>query len=105
MKKQNDNNEPEAETPRDKKRKTPNSGGEREKEGAEPFEERLSEVANAIDEAIENIRGKLAGEDLKPSVSDLVRLIQLRKELTDEAPKQVTVRWVEEWNNSPANEE
>ena len=62
-------------------------------------------LANAIDDAIENIRGKLTTDDLRASISDLVRLIQLRKELTDDSPKQVTVRWIEEWKNSPANEE
>jgi urease gamma subunit len=62
-------------------------------------------LTNAIDDAIENIRGKLTTDDLRASISDLVRLIQLRKELSDEAPKQVTVRWIEEWKNSPANEE
>jgi hypothetical protein len=62
-------------------------------------------LANAIDDAIENIREKLTTDDLRASISDLVRLIQLRKELTDDAPKQVTVRWIEEWKNSPANEE
>jgi hypothetical protein len=62
-------------------------------------------LASAIDDAIENIRGKLTTDDLRASISDLVRLIQLRKELNDEAPKQVTVRWIEEWKNSPANEE
>lgn len=62
-------------------------------------------VAGAIDHAIDNIRQKLTTDDLRGSISDLVRLIQLRKELIDEGPKQVTVRWVEEWNNSPANEE
>jgi hypothetical protein len=62
-------------------------------------------LATAIDDAIENIREKLTTDDLRASISDLVRLIQLRKELNDEAPKQVTVRWIEEWKNSPANEE
>jgi len=62
-------------------------------------------LASAIDDAIENIREKLTTDDLRASISDLVRLIQLRKELNDEAPKQVTVRWIEEWKNSPANEE
>jgi hypothetical protein len=62
-------------------------------------------LANAIDDAIENIREKLTTDDLRASISDLVRLIQLRKELTDDAPKQVTVRWIEEWKNSSANEE
>jgi hypothetical protein len=62
-------------------------------------------LASAIDDAIENIREKLTTDDLRASISDLVRLIQLRKELNDEAPKQVTVRWIEEWKNAPANEE
>lgn len=73
-----------------------------EQKGKGDHERRL---ASAIDDAIENIRGKLTTDDLRASISDLVRLIQLRKELSDEAPKQVTVRWIEEWKNSPANDE
>ncbi|HWE00589.1 MAG TPA: hypothetical protein VG345_16165 [Bryobacteraceae bacterium] len=79
--------------------------GEKNEESKGAHERRLGRVASAIDEAIDNIRGKLTSEDLRASVSDLVRLIQLRKELTDEAPKQVTVRWIEEWNSSPAKDE
>lgn len=104
MNRQNNNTEPEAKKTAGKnKAKAPASRGEQE--SVEGFEERLIKIAEAIDGAIENIRGKLTADDLKASVSDLVRLIQLRKELIEDAPKQVTVRWIEEWNNSPANEE
>jgi hypothetical protein len=77
---------------------------EKRKESEGTHERRLRGVASAIDEAIDNIREKLTSEDLRASIGDLVRLIQLRKELSDEAPKQVTVRWVEEWNSSPAKD-
>jgi hypothetical protein len=79
--------------------------GEKKEESKGAHDQRLGRVASAIDDAIDNIREKLTSEDLRASVSDLVRLIQLRKELTDDAPRQVTVRWVEEWNSSPANDE
>jgi hypothetical protein len=64
-----------------------------------------SDVTEAIDRAIESIQEKLATEDLKPSVTDLVRLLQLRRDLSEEQPKQVTVRWIEGCSEIPASEE
>lgn len=104
MTRENNNNESEAKKPSGKRKvKAPVS--REEKESAELFEEKLARVAESIDGAIENIRGKLTNEDLKASVSDLAKLIQLRKELIDEAPRRVTVQWIEECNSSPAKEE
>ena len=52
-------------------------------------------VYQAIDQAIASIQKKLT-TDAKPSVADLVRLLQLKKDLEGDRPKDVTVRWVDE---------
>ncbi len=62
-------------------------------------------MAEAVNAAIRNIQGKLGNDDMKGSIPDLIRLLQLRKELTDTQPKQVTVRWIDICQTTPANEE
>lgn len=54
---------------------------------------------------IARIEEKLETDELKPSVSDLVRLLQLEKELTEEEqPKEIKVSWVERDEKDCASE-
>ncbi len=48
-----------------------------------------------VDRAIEKIEEELNRDKLKGSVGDLIRLLQLRKELDEEQPKEIKVSWVE----------
>ena len=66
---------------------------------------REAQIVAALDKAIGRIQKRLADDDMKGSVADLVRLLQLRNELNDTQPQQVTVRWVDECQPTPANEE
>ena len=59
-----------------------------------PKRKRLT-TAELIERAIENMEQKLDKEGVKASVGDLIRLLQLQKDLGFDQPKQVTVRWVE----------
>jgi hypothetical protein len=52
-------------------------------------------VTRAIDNAIGKIQAQLEGDKVKASVADLVRLIQLRNELADERPVDITARWID----------
>jgi hypothetical protein len=61
-------------------------------------------LAAAVDAAISNIQDRLGNEDMKGSVTDLVRLLQLRKELNDTQSQKVSVGWVDEWQPTPAND-
>jgi hypothetical protein len=38
---------------------------------------------------------KLKTEDVKPSVADYLKLLQMAKALGDDGPKEITVTWVE----------
>ena len=50
-----------------------------------------------IDVAIEAIKVSLKGKVCeKGAISDLIRLLQLRKELDAERPRHITVRWIDE---------
>jgi len=60
------------------------------------------QLLGAIDAAIASIGKHLREEGgVKGSLTDLVRLLQLRKELGAEDPRNITVRWIgscETWN-------
>ena len=54
----------------------------------------------AVDSAIAGMQERLTnlatdGQDAKWSVSDLVKLIQLRNQLQEERPRRITVRWID----------
>jgi len=68
--------------------------------------ELLAELAKTVDEAIKSMQSKLANGETK-GVADLIRLLQLRKELaeTNKQPSRVTVRWIDEWQKTLSNEE
>ena len=57
--------------------------------------ERL-DLLHTIDEAIQAMQKTLKEKGWeKGSLSDLVRLLQLRKELAEERPRHVSVRWID----------
>lgn len=57
-----------------------------------------------VEKAIQKIEQKLDGDELKPSVGDLIRLLQLKKELEEESPKEIKVSWVEPREEEHAGE-
>jgi hypothetical protein len=61
-------------------------------------------LTGALDKAIERIQNKLASDESAGSVADLVRLLQLRNELSDTRPRQLTVRWVDECQTKSSEE-
>ena len=68
------------------------------------MKKREAQMVAALDKAIGRIQKRLADEDTKGSVADLVRMLQLRNELVKTQPTQVTVQWVDECQAS-SNEE
>jgi len=51
--------------------------------------------ADAVDRMIQDLESKFWDKDFRASVGDYIRLIQIRKELEEERPKEITVTWVE----------
>ena len=47
-----------------------------------------------VEQAIQQFGQKLEQNELKPTVGDLIRLLQLEKELLEETPKEIKVSWV-----------
>jgi hypothetical protein len=73
-------------------RKYKSGGLEREGEASRP-------MADAVNTAIGVLQEKILARDVKGSVTDLVRLLQLRKELEDMRPTSTSARWVDECEN------
>jgi hypothetical protein len=48
-----------------------------------------------VGKVIKKIEEKLDSDQLKPTVGDFIRLLQLEKELKEEQPKEIEVLWVE----------
>jgi len=68
-----------------------------------PEEAENTELLGAIDTAIKAIETQLkekSKDSAKGSVADLVRLLQLRKELAADRPRHVSVRWIDECEKS-----
>ncbi len=68
-------------------------------------EREAQRTVRALDKAIRRIQERLEDDDTKGSVADLVRIVQLRNELTETLPKQVTVRWIDECQAPTSNEQ
>ena len=44
---------------------------------------------------LKNVEKKLGGEDVKATLGDYIRLVQLQQELEEDEPRDITVTWVE----------
>ena len=51
--------------------------------------------ARVVKKLLKNVERKLGGEDVKATLGDYIRLVQLQQELEQEEPQDITVTWVE----------
>jgi hypothetical protein len=58
----------------------------------------------SIREIVEQIEANFLEADMTPSAGDLLRLLELRGELTAEETEHIKVRWVEEWKEEDSEE-
>ncbi len=56
---------------------------------------RRTEDVRVVNRLIETVEKKLGGESVRVTLGDYIRLMQLRKELEEEHPKEVRVQWVD----------
>jgi hypothetical protein len=59
------------------------------------IEEKKTNKAEIVEGLIEKVERKLSKGDMKASLGDYIRLVQLQKELEEEEPREITVTWVE----------
>jgi len=57
----------------------------------------------AVDKMILGFKKKLGKTEPKMTVSDFIRLVQLRGELGEEAPREIKVTWVEPVEQEPTS--
>lgn len=58
-----------------------------------------------VEELIQKFEKKLSGDDVKATLGDYIRLLQLRKELDEEDPREIEVKWVDPEKTGPADAE
>ena len=64
------------------------------------------DLLDAIDTAIQLMQGQLkTKEGAKGTLADLIRLLQLRKELEGDRPRQISARWIEEKDECPRSKD
>jgi hypothetical protein len=51
--------------------------------------------AELVSKVIQTFEKKLNSDQLKPTVGDFIRLLQLEKELEEQQPREIEVTWVE----------
>jgi hypothetical protein len=51
--------------------------------------------AAVVQKLLKNVEKKLGGEDVKATLGDYIRLMQLQQELEEDEPRDITVSWVE----------
>ena len=61
--------------------------------------------AQAVKSMLTKIETTMAGGQMKATLGDYIRLVQLHKELDDESPKEIRVTWVEPAEKGSAKEE
>lgn len=55
----------------------------------------MRKQARVVEELIERAERNLAKDDVKATVADYIRLVQLQKELAEDEPRDIEVRWVD----------
>jgi len=70
-------------------------------EEKEALKQTAADPVEVIDKITERILERLADEDVPLSVADLMRLLELRRELARSLPGRVTVGWIDECQLTP----
>ena len=89
----------------------PKGAAARSKPAAKPKVETVTKAAGAggqaqaVQSMLTKIETKMKGDQMKATLGDYIRLVQLHKELDDESPKEIKVTWVEPAEMGSAKEE
>ncbi|MFM2124567.1 MAG: hypothetical protein RL328_1018 [Acidobacteriota bacterium] len=63
-------------------------------------EKKKNGQAEVVRQLLEGIEKKLQEQDLKVTLADYIRLVQLKKELEGEEPREIRVTWVDRESES-----
>jgi len=73
---------------------TPVAGRGRRRSGQKGTADRQL-IEKLVEEAIAGIEKRLSDTKSPPSIGDYLKVMQLQKEIADEAPKEIRITWVE----------
>lgn len=79
-----------------KKTEEPKGAAEREKRPAKAEEGRAAVVRKLL----KKLEEQMGGGEMKASLGDYIRLVQLHKELDEESPREIKVTWVDPAENT-----
>ncbi len=79
----------------DERKSKSKARAKKKKTGIEVPEQQENDKAKLIEMAIQKMEKKLASDEVKASIGDFIRLLQLQKDFYGDQPRQVTVTWVE----------
>ncbi len=65
---------------------------------------RSKKKVDIVEKVIESIEAKIATKEIKATLGDYIRLLQLRKELEQEQPREIEVTWVHPSEKEPVSE-
>ena len=68
---------------------------QRSRKKKDPKAARRTGDAELVNRLLVAVEKKISGEDVKVTLSDYIRLMQLRKDLEEDRPKEVRVQWVD----------
>ena len=74
-------------------------GTPKENPAGQPERHRRSN-SELVRKAIENIEEKLEANDVKATIGDFIRLLQLEKELEEDQPRDIKATWVASEKNA-----
>lgn len=60
-----------------------------------PARSLVDKQASLINKLVNNIEEKIDANELKATLGDLIRLMQMQKELEENQPREIKVTWVE----------
>jgi hypothetical protein len=58
--------------------------------------ETAQQIRDAVNNILENLQTKMSKGEMKATLGDFIRLVQLQKEMGEEQPSEITVFWVDE---------
>jgi hypothetical protein len=61
--------------------------------------------AGVLKRLLKNAEKKLSGKEMKTTLGDYIKLVQLQKELDEEQPREIKVTWVEAEETKSGSEE
>lgn len=89
--------------------KKPGSGQQKtdKKTAAEQAAQRAAnkaaDRAELVEKAIQSIEAKLASSEVKATLGDFIRLLQMQKELQLDQPREIKITWVETTEEEPGS--